>query len=94
MKLKIPNGETASENGGRNESRSHKEQARRAAVRGPAAKPKRIVKHIVRRGENLHLIAQKYNVDYGSLKQKNKIKNPSKLFVGSMLLIPAAQASR
>ncbi len=93
LKLKIPNGETASENGGRNESRSHKEQARRAALRGPASKAKRVVKHIVRRGENLHLIAQKYNVDYGSLKQKNKIKNPSKLFVGSMLLIPVAQAS-
>ena len=31
---------------------------------------------------------------FNSLKEKNKIKNPSKLFIGSKLLIPSAQASR
>ena len=97
LKLRLPGGETDNQNESKStynpESRLHRGQAGRAAVRGPASKTKKVVKHIVRRGENLHLIAQKYNVDYRSLKAKNKIKNPSKLFVGSMLLIPVAQAS-
>ena len=101
LKLKLPHGETAIDSGGQNESKStynpegrlNRGQARRAIARSPASKVKRTVKHIVKRGENLHLIAQKYNVDYRSLREKNRIKNPSKLFVGSMILIPAAQAS-
>ena len=99
LKLKLP----TSDVGGQNESKSTFNpesrypkggQAQRAALRSPAGKMKKIVKHVVKRGENLHLIAQKYKVDYNSLKEKNKIKNPSKLFIGSKLLIPSAQASR
>lgn len=48
--------------------------------------------HVVKRGENLARIAEKYRVTSGDLKAKNKIKNPSKLFVGARLLIPAAIA--
>lgn len=49
--------------------------------------------HIVKRGENLSDIAQKYRVSMGDLKSKNRLKNPSKLFVGARLLIPQAIAS-
>ena len=49
--------------------------------------------HVVKRGENLSDIAQKYRVSMSDLKAKNRIKNPSKLFVGSRILIPQALAS-
>lgn len=48
--------------------------------------------HVVKRGENLTEIAERYKVDLRSLKNKNKIKKESKLFVGSRLLIPEAVA--
>jgi len=48
--------------------------------------------HVVRRGENLRAIAGKYNVEFTDLKQKNKIRNASKLNVGTRLLIPRALA--
>jgi membrane-bound lytic murein transglycosylase D len=48
--------------------------------------------HVVKRGENLTEIAERYKVDLRSLKNKNKIKKESKLFVGSRLLIPKAVA--
>jgi LysM repeat protein len=50
--------------------------------------------HVVKKGENLDRIALKYNVNSDDLKVKNKIKNPSKLFVGARLLIPAAVAEQ
>ena len=95
LKLKLPNGDTAGQNsgpqGGRNESRLQSRHSKQANKRSPASK---LVKHIVKRGENLHGIAAKYKVDFQSLKAKNNIKNPSKLFVGSMIMVPVAQASR
>jgi len=50
--------------------------------------------HVVKRGENLHYIAEKYNVDFSDLKSKNKIKNPSKVLIGHRLLIPSAVAQK
>jgi membrane-bound lytic murein transglycosylase D len=44
--------------------------------------------HIVKRGENLKKISLRYDVNYDRLKQKNKIKNPSKILVGSRLELP------
>lgn len=49
--------------------------------------------HVVKPGENLHLIAKKYGVELEDIKEKNKIKNHSTLFVGAKLLIPTANAS-
>lgn len=49
--------------------------------------------HIVKRGENLTQIAEKYKVPVTVLKQENRIPKGSKLFVGSKLLIPSANAS-
>lgn len=50
--------------------------------------------HVVRRGENLKLIAEKYKVGFDDLKIKNKIKNPSKIQIGHRLLIPNAVAQK
>jgi membrane-bound lytic murein transglycosylase D len=48
--------------------------------------------HIVKRGENLTQIAGKYKVSIQTLKTENRIPMGSKLFVGSKLLIPVANA--
>lgn len=48
--------------------------------------------HVVRRGENLHQLAGKYRVTVGEIKDKNKSLKSSKLFVGTRLLIPEAEA--
>lgn len=44
--------------------------------------------HVVRRGENLALIAQKYGVSVRELASHNQIQKQSKLFVGKKLEIP------
>lgn len=44
--------------------------------------------HIVKRGENLKKISLRYDVSYNLLKKKNKIKDPSKILVGSRIAIP------
>lgn len=49
--------------------------------------------HVVRRGENLMKIADKYNVPMSHLKNKNNIKNASKVAIGARILIPEASAS-
>lgn len=59
--------------------------------RSPATKNPRV--HIVRRGENLHIIARKYSVTPQQLKNKNQLVQPGKLFVGSRILIPSSQAN-
>lgn len=48
--------------------------------------------HIVRNGENLSLIAEKYQIPVSVLKGENRIAKGSKLFVGAKLLIPSANA--
>lgn len=45
--------------------------------------------HVVKRGENLSAIAAKYNVAVSDIKEKNKIRNPASLMVGSRIVIPA-----
>lgn len=47
--------------------------------------------HVVKRGENLSLIATKYQISLGALKAKNNINSGSKLHVGSRLSIPVAR---
>ncbi|WP_413944260.1 LysM peptidoglycan-binding domain-containing protein [Bdellovibrio sp. HCB-162] len=48
--------------------------------------------HVVKRGENLSAIAAKYNVSMSDIKQKNKIRNPASLVVGSRIVIPSESA--
>jgi membrane-bound lytic murein transglycosylase D len=55
------------------------------------AKSKKAAKktyHIVRRGENLEQIADRYSIDLSDIKSKNKIRNSSKILVGQRILIP------
>ncbi|MCB0368237.1 MAG: LysM peptidoglycan-binding domain-containing protein [Bdellovibrionales bacterium] len=44
--------------------------------------------HVVKRGDNLRKISLKYDVSFDKLKRKNRIKNPSKILVGSRLVLP------
>lgn len=49
--------------------------------------------HVVKKGDNLLSIADKYKVSIDSLQNSNKrLKNPSKLLVGAKILIPEASA--
>lgn len=47
--------------------------------------------HVVRNGENLAAIAEKYNVSQADIKVKNKIRNPATLMVGSRIVIPESE---
>jgi membrane-bound lytic murein transglycosylase D len=49
--------------------------------------------HVVKRGESLGHIAERYSVSLSALRSKNKIASGSKLFVGVKLLIPSANAA-
>ena len=46
--------------------------------------------HIVQRGENLSMIAQRYGVSQAALAQANGISNPNLVYVGQRLTIPGA----
>ena len=50
--------------------------------------------HVVRRGENLALIAKKYKVSVRELASHNRLKNQSTLWVGKRLEIPSMITSR
>lgn len=45
-------------------------------------------RHVVKKGENLTTIAQKYNVSIGEIAKLNAMNSRSKLFVGKALAIP------
>lgn len=49
--------------------------------------------HVVKKGENLSDIANKYNVTLSKLQARNKIRNPSSLIVGARLMIPPVDAN-
>jgi membrane-bound lytic murein transglycosylase D len=53
-----------------------------------AAKTAKKQYHIVRRGENLEKIADKYDIGMSEIKSKNKLKNSSRILVGQRLMIP------
>ncbi|MEZ4770776.1 MAG: LysM peptidoglycan-binding domain-containing protein [Caldilineales bacterium] len=46
--------------------------------------------HIVQRGENLSMIAQRYGVSPAALAQANGISNPNLIYTGQRLVIPGA----
>lgn len=49
--------------------------------------------HVVRKGDNLASIADKYKVSLSAIQNSNKTLNPSKLFVGAKIFIPQAVAA-
>lgn len=50
--------------------------------------------HVVRRGENLSAIAAKYKVSAAEIQEKNKLRNPGSLLVGSRILIPSTESKQ
>lgn len=62
--------------------------ARNVRVKAKSKKRPQKIYHIVKRGENLEKIANRYDIDLSDIKSKNKIKNSSKILVGQRILIP------
>ncbi len=75
MKLKVPTPGSSS--------------AREVATEVAQSKKTKSKVHVVRRGENLSVIAAKYNVAVSDIKEKNKIRNPASLVVGARIVIPS-----
>lgn len=67
-------------------------EARSQANRKVASSSKKkVVVHVVKKGENLSSIAAKYNVTMSELKGFNRLNRAAKLSVGSRLMIPQIQ---
>ncbi len=49
--------------------------------------------HIVRRGETLTSIARKYGVSVATITRANKIRDPSRIMVGTRLVIPGVKST-
>lgn len=84
IRLAIPGGNEIPANDG-----ARRIPAATSAKRAVATKSRY---HVVKRGENLTNIAVKYKVSLNEIKDKNRIKNISKVFVGARILIPEATA--
>ena len=88
QKLKIPYSHKASiyrnkSQNGSNSSHLHKKAKR---FRGKSEKV-----HLVRRGDTLFNIARKYKVSLNKIVRRNRLRNYSKIFVGSRIIIPKKQ---
>ncbi len=57
---------------------------------GPSSQARVESRHVVRRGENLTLIAQKYGLSVRDLVNANGLRNSSRILVGQTLTIPGA----
>ncbi|OYZ18642.1 MAG: lytic transglycosylase [Bdellovibrio sp. 28-41-41] len=58
------------------------------SVKAKSKKAAKKTYHIVRRGENLEKIADRYSIDVADIRSKNKIRNSSKILVGQRIMIP------
>ena len=47
------------------------------------------LRHVIKKGETLGTIAKKYKVSVASIQTVNKIKNPNRISVGQVLMIPS-----
>ena len=50
-------------------------------------------RHKVKKGESLGRIANKYNISVASIQTANKIRNPNRIRVGSILIVPTGELS-
>ena len=92
-RIRVP-GETVAgleESEGRSKKNSQAQLPARKVMEKVALRTQKVSQrvHIVRRGENLMLIAQHYRVNLRALAKHNSLKNRSHLLVGSRLEIPA-----
>lgn len=85
MKLKIP----GSDAGGSDEKSEPNNKS--AAEPGRSGQHRTLI-HVVKRGENLGGIAEKYKVAVRDLKKRNRIRNPASLMAGARIIIPPARA--
>ncbi len=60
-----------------------------AAAPAVAAPEQGDIVHIVRRGENLTMIARRYGVNMWAIARANGITNPNRIYVGQRLVIPS-----
>ncbi len=81
-KLKLPKVDAANTE---SESESKKDDSPKQSGGLRNAKP---VVHIVKRGENLEKIANKYNVEIEDILKRNKIRKAGNIFAGARLVIP------
>lgn len=64
-----------------------------AAAAAPKAAGKATMKHIVKSGESLGVIARNYGVRAGDIAVANQISDPAKILAGTELIIPGWQAT-
>ncbi len=64
-----------------------------AAAAAPKAAGKAAMKHIVKSGESLGVIARNYGVRAGDIAVANQISDPAKILAGTELIIPGWQAT-
>ncbi|MGE0633331.1 MAG: LysM peptidoglycan-binding domain-containing protein, partial [Pseudobdellovibrionaceae bacterium] len=74
LKIKIPRAESA-------------QSSQQTGARKPASAKKKV--HLVKRGETLTAIAEKYKVSLSILKGANKLRSGSRLLAGSKIVIPS-----
>jgi len=64
-----------------------------AAATAPKAAGKATMKHVVKSGESLGVIARNYGVRAGDIAVANQISDPAKILAGTELIIPGWQAT-
>lgn len=84
IRLQIP--------GGGNTENSSDDGAKRLPANAKTKLALKSKYHVVKKGDNLASIADRYKVSLMNIQNSNKKLNPSKLFVGARILIPVANA--
>ncbi len=62
----------------------------KAPTKAKTSTSRSYIKHRVRRGQTLSLIAKKYGTSVGALRQHNRIRNPGQLRAGQMIKVPGS----
>lgn len=91
LRLKLPKVEALPTAVAEKEADRRNSSIKRSPTRVSTSKRKSTVTiktHIVKRGENLQLIASKYRITVARIIAKNKLKNPSYLLAGQRINIP------
>ncbi len=82
-----------------NPNRIYAGQRLRVAAKAPptapaaASKPAAARTHVVKRGQNLTVIARRYGITVSAIVRANEIRNASRIYAGQRLAIPGASPS-